>query len=85
MVKKNFKTGFDGLLGDTSSSIRETKKDLISIDEVRATFIVRTDQLEQIKAISYWDRKKIKEVLGEALEFYINNYKKKNGEIKTPQ
>ena len=33
----------------------------------RATFILRKDYLKKLKAVSYWDRKKMKEVIDEAL------------------
>jgi len=37
----------------------------------RATFILRSDYLEKIKALAYWERKKVKEVVDELLEFYL--------------
>ncbi len=37
----------------------------------RATFIVKKDQLEKIKALAYWDRKKVKDVVGEAIGEYL--------------
>jgi hypothetical protein len=37
----------------------------------RATFILRKDHLEKIKALAYWDRKKVKEVIDEALGAYL--------------
>jgi len=37
----------------------------------RATFILRTDYLEKLKASAYWERKKIKEVIDEALALYL--------------
>lgn len=37
----------------------------------RATFILRTDYLEKLKASAYWERKKIKEVIDEALGLYL--------------
>ena len=38
---------------------------------IRATFIVQEDQLAQIKALAYWERKQIKEVISEALSAYL--------------
>lgn len=32
---------------------------------IRATFILRKDYLEKIKAIAYWRRKNIKEIIDE--------------------
>ena len=37
----------------------------------RGTFILRKDYLEKIKAIAYWKRKSIKEVLDEILGSYL--------------
>ena len=50
--------------------------------EIRATFIVREDLLEKLKAIAYWDRTLIKEVVDKALEEAVVKYEKKNGAIK---
>jgi hypothetical protein len=41
----------------------------------RATFILRKDHLEKIKSLSYWERKKIKEVVDEALKLYLKGKK----------
>jgi hypothetical protein len=37
----------------------------------RATFILRKHHLEEIKALAYWERKTIKEVIDEALGSYL--------------
>ena len=37
----------------------------------RATFVLKKDYLEKLKAVSYWDRKKMKEVIDEALGAYL--------------
>ena len=39
----------------------------------RATFIVKKEQLEKIKAVAYWDRKKVKDIMEEALEAYLKD------------
>jgi hypothetical protein len=41
----------------------------------RATFILRKDHLEKLKSVSYWERKKIKEVVDEALGSYLKGKK----------
>lgn len=41
----------------------------------RATFILRRDYLETLKASAYWERKKIKEVVDEAFGLYLRNKK----------
>lgn len=50
--------------------------------EKRATFIVKEEQLEKLKAVAYWERVKIKDVLTSALEKYLEAYEKKNGPVK---
>lgn len=37
----------------------------------RATFILRKHHLEELKALAYWERKTIKEVVDEALGSYL--------------
>jgi len=37
----------------------------------RATFILKKDHLEKLKALAYWERKTIKEVVDEALGSYL--------------
>jgi len=41
----------------------------------RATFILRKNHLEKIKSVSYWERKRIKEVIDEALALYLKGKK----------
>jgi len=41
----------------------------------RATFILRSDYLEKIKALAYWDRKRVKEIIDEALGAYLKSRK----------
>jgi len=41
----------------------------------RATFILRRCHLEELKALAYWERRTIKEVIDEALDSYL---KRKN-------
>ena|ERR1039458_2052533 len=51
-------------------------------NETRATFIVNEDLLEKLKAIAYWDRVLIKELINSALEETVTKYEKKQGKIK---
>jgi hypothetical protein len=39
----------------------------------RATFIVREDLLKKLKALAYWERKEIKEVVEEAISTRIGD------------
>jgi len=61
----------------TKSSQEGTKE-----NETRATFIVKEDLLEKLKAIAYWDRSLIKDIVGRALEDSVKKYEKKNGPVK---
>lgn len=38
----------------------------------RATFIVREETLQQLKAVAYWDRKELKRVVEEAFRAYLS-------------
>ena len=42
---------------------------------IRATFILRKDYLEKLKASAYWERKKIKEAIDDALRLYLKGKK----------
>jgi len=64
----------------TKSSQEGTKE-----NETRATFIVNEDLLDKLKAIAYWERTLIKEVVNNALQDAVVKYEKKNGAIQLPQ
>ena len=38
----------------------------------RATFIVRDETLQKLKAVAYWDRKELKRVVEEAFQSYLS-------------
>ncbi len=44
--------------------------------------IINEELLEKLKAIAYWDRVLIKEVVNTALQETIAKYEKKNGAVK---
>lgn len=50
--------------------------------ETRATFIVREDQLEDMKRLAYWERMKVKDIVIKAIDKVLADYKKKNGPLK---
>lgn len=54
----------------TKSSQEGTKE-----NETRATFIVNEELLDKIKAIAYWDRKMVKDVLNTAIQEYVDKKK----------
>lgn len=94
MSKKDFTGGLSSLLGEqkekpklgrprtqnkkTTKSSQEGTKE----NETRATFIVNEELLEKLKAIAYWDRLLIKEVVATALEQAVARYEKENGTIE---
>jgi len=61
-------------------SIHSTKKKGLKKGWTRATLIIKDEHLEKIKKVAYWDRKKIKEIVDEALTNYFRN--KKTDRIK---
>ena len=98
MSKKNFTGGLSSLLGDQpekpkkgrpvtqTKEITKSSQEGTKENETRATFIVNEELLEKLKAIAYWDRMLIKEVINEALQEAVAKYEKRNGEIKqTPK
>lgn len=48
----------------------------------RATFIIKQQHCEKLKALAYWDRKTVKEVMQEALQAYLKNKKIKPIPVK---
>ena len=63
------------------------KKESKTAKTTVTTFRINNDNLEAIKAVAFWDRKKIQDVLNEALETYLktipaNTLKKAQAEYK---
>lgn len=94
MSKKSFTGGLNSLLGDqtdkpkrgrpktSTREITKSSQEGTKEKETRATFIVNEELLDKLKAIAYWDRKLIKEVVDTALQDAVSKYEKKNGDIK---
>ena len=61
-----------------TKSSQETTKE----GETRATFIVKEDLLEKVKAVAYWERVMIKDIVNTALQDYIDTYTAKNKGLK---
>lgn len=84
MAKKQFKTGLDILFEGSSINLVEsdqqekTIQNLINTNakEIRATFIVNQDRLNELKAIAFWQRKQIKDVLNDALAEFLSKISK---------
>ena len=94
MSKKNFTGGLNSLLGDQpekpkkgrpvtqTKEITKSSQEGTKENETRATFIVNEELLEKLKAVAYWERRMIKEVIASALEEIVDKYEKKNGPVK---
>lgn len=94
MSKKNFTGGLNSLMGEQpektkrgrpvtqTKEITKSSQEGTKENETRATFIINEELLDKLKAIAYWDRILIKDVLNTALGEYITKYKKNNGDIK---
>ena len=54
----------------------------LKVGETRATFIVKEDALEKIKAIAYWDRQNIKDIVQIAIDAYIKEYENAKGAVQ---
>ena len=96
--KKDFTGGLSTLLGemhspkaqpsdeptgtDKESRITKTSQIGTKEEETRATFIVNEGSLEKIKAVAYWERMQIKDVVAIALADYLSKYEKATGPIQ---
>ena len=66
-----------------TKTITKTSQTGTKNGETRATFIIKEDQLDKLKALAYWERIQIKEVMNNVIEQYIENYEAENGKIKS--
>ena len=94
MSKKDFTGGLNSLLGDQpekpkrgrpvtqTKEITKSSQEGTKENETRATFIINEELLDKLKAIAYWDRVLIKDVVNTALQETVAKYEKKNGDIK---
>ena len=94
MSKKNFTGGLNSLLGDQpekpkrgrpvtqTKEITKSSQEGTKENETRATFIINEELLDKLKAIAYWDRVLIKDVVNTALQETVAKYEKKNGDMK---
>lgn len=94
MNKKSFTGGLNSLLGDQpekpkrgrpvtqTKEITKSSQEGTKENETRATFIINEELLDKLKAIAYWDRLLIKDVVNTALQETVAKYEKKSGDIK---
>lgn len=91
MSKKDFKGGLQSLIGESNSITTDNtnvnlpnppNESVNPKAEERATFIIPVDLHDQLKAIAYWERLRIKDVVTSALSEYIEKYIDNNGVIQ---
>lgn len=81
MAKKNFSGGIDSLF---QKNDHETKKQAGEINKLedsestRTTIIVNVATYEKIKAIAYWERKSIKDIIEIGFKYAISQYSDEN-------
>jgi len=86
MAKKDFKKGIDGLLQpSTPGKGTDKKKKKLDSNHVKATYYLDEQVLNQIKAIAYYERKAIGQVISEVLKKYASRYKNLEEAVKTFQ
>ena len=61
----------------TSKNQSDTKRAGLKPGWTRASFIVKEDNLMKIKALAYWERKDIKQIMDEAISDYLEGKKVK--------
>lgn len=78
MAKKDFKQGLDFLIQNSKENIENSKhigKDKkAESGSQKATYYFNTETLNTIKAIAWYDRKTIGQVIDEALSAHIKGY-----------
>jgi hypothetical protein len=66
-----------------SDKVKSTKFGLRP-DETRATFIVKEETLNRLRAVAFWERTTIREILEEMMSDYLNAYEAKTGKKIKP-
>ncbi|WP_282036294.1 hypothetical protein [Saccharicrinis aurantiacus] len=77
MTKKNFTYGMDSLIQNSKRNIKTDEvKDhqATKQSKVKATYYYNNMDLESIKAISFYERRSIGDVIEEALKNYLELY-----------
>ena len=59
------------ILSSGKMTVHKTSEKGLQDGWTRATFILRREYLKRLKASAYWERKKIKEAIDEALRIYL--------------
>lgn len=92
MSKKTFK-GVNTVLGEapvkkagrpktTTKKINSSSEEGTKEGEIRATFIIKVEEVDKIKAIAFNEGVLIKDIIGEFLRAGIERYEKSRGVVK---
>lgn len=93
MSKKTFKGGLNTLLGEapvkkagrpktSTKKINTSSEEGTKEGEIRATFIIKVEEVDKIKAIAFNEGVLIKDIIGEFLRAGIERYEKSRGVVK---
>jgi hypothetical protein len=89
MAKKQFTDSFQDIFSPTESHL--SKEEFIKTPEEneekiqRTTLMLNRQTYKTIKAIAYWERKQIKDIIEEAITTYLNSKDAKELEKATVQ
>jgi hypothetical protein len=83
MAKKGFQGGIDSILGEMTPNPTPRMELQKNETLIKTTVMIKMQHFNNLKAIAYWDRKTIKEILDESLSMYMEQYIKNNGDIKS--
>ncbi|MCW3787222.1 hypothetical protein [Plebeiibacterium sediminum] len=76
-MKKQFTGGLDSLIQNSKNNIKtekEADKEKSKSGIQKATYYFNSDDLELIKAIAFYERRPIGDLIGELMKKYITNY-----------
>jgi hypothetical protein len=73
MSKKSFGNGIDAIFSGKKMKIHPLKTKKNKSSDIRTTIILESDLLEVVKALSYWERKSIRQIITEALNAKISS------------
>ncbi len=64
---------FDGMVSNSEGAMIKSSQKGLQDGWSRATFILKKEYIEKLKALSYWERTTIKEIVDEALSDYFKD------------
>ncbi len=75
MARKDFKSGLDSLLESTveKPTVKKVGRPRTTSEETRTTFILEENLLEKVRAVAWWERKPVKELVFDALTAHIDS------------